>query len=107
MVNRPADEKKPTITSNEIMRMKTSTIREKVVAVVNQIPEERLPQILHLDISLSSRFAIFQKKTDKITNFAGCWKDMPEDLYHDFVNEISQRRKSAFSRRRNLDANIG
>ncbi len=87
--------------------MKISTIREKVVEEVNQIPEERLPQILDLIHHFRVGLQFSRKKTDKITNYAGCWKDMPEDLYQDFMSEVSQRRQAAFSRRRNRETNVG
>ena len=86
--------------------MKTSTIREKVVEEVNQIPEERLPQVLDLIHHFRISLQFSRKKTDKITTYAGCWKDMPEDIFQDFINEISQRRQTSFSRRRNREANI-
>ena len=87
--------------------MKTSTIREKVVEEVNQIPEERLPQILDLIYHFRIGLQFSKGRKDKTADFAGSWKDMPEALYQDFMSEVSRRRKSAFSRRRNLDANIG
>jgi hypothetical protein len=31
--------------------------------------------------------------------FAGCWKDMPEKIFNEFLQDIGQRRKKAFSRR--------
>lgn len=32
--------------------------------------------------------------------FAGAWSDMPDEVFNDFLAEVSQRRKTAFSRRR-------
>ena len=87
--------------------MKTSTIREKVVEEVNQIPEEKLPQILDLIHHFRIGLQLSRKEPDKITNFAGCWKDMPEVIYQEFIYEISQRRRTAFSRRLNREADIG
>ena len=87
--------------------MKTSTIREKVVEEVNQIPEEKLPQILDLIHHFRVGLQLSRKQADKITNYAGCWKDMPEDIYKEFINEISKRRHFAFSRRRDHEADIG
>jgi hypothetical protein len=88
-------------------KMKTSTIRKKVVEEVNQIPEEKLPQILDLIHHFRIGLQLAKKKDHRITSYAGCWKDMPEEVYREFVNEISQRRHTAFSRRRNSEADIG
>lgn len=80
--------------------MKISSIREKVVEEVKQIPEEKLPQILDLIHRFRLGLQFSRKPTDKITSYAGCWKDMPEDIYQDFMSEVNQRRHTAFSGRR-------
>jgi len=36
---------------------------------------------------------------EKILSFAGCWEDMPDEIYNDFLSEIKHRRKEAFSGR--------
>ncbi len=71
--------------------MKISSIREKVVDEVNQIPEERLAQILDLIHHFRLGLQISEKKTTKITDFGGCWKDMPDEVYQDFIDDISKR----------------
>jgi len=81
-------------------KMKISTIREKVVEEVNQIPEEKLAQILDLIHHFRIGLQLSRKKHSRITSYAGCWEDMPEDIYIELINEISQRRHTAFSRRR-------
>ncbi len=35
--------------------------------------------------------------------YAGSWKDMPEAVYQDFINEVAQRRSQAFSRRQDRE----
>jgi hypothetical protein len=36
-------------------------------------------------------------KPKSILAFAGCWKDMPDDMFNDFTAEVRQRRQ-AFAR---------
>ena len=36
----------------------------------------------------------------KILDFAGAWKDMPEDDFDSLVNDVYERRKGAFKNRR-------
>lgn len=79
--------------------MKTSSIRERVVEEVNQILEEKLEQILDLIHHFRLGLQISKKKNTTITDFAGCWKDMPEAVYQDFIDEITKRRQMAFSAR--------
>jgi hypothetical protein len=87
--------------------MKTYSIRDKVVEEVNQIPEEKLEPILDLIHHFRIGLQISKKQTLKITDFSGCWKDIPEDLYRDFIHEINQRRHTAFSGRRTRETDIG
>jgi hypothetical protein len=35
--------------------------------------------------------------------FAGCWEDMPEEEFENFSEEIAERRKRAFSERREYE----
>lgn len=87
--------------------MKTSTICEKVVDEIKQIPEERQQQILDVIHQFRIGLQVSKKKTHKIGNYAGCWKDMPEDMYRDFLNEVNQRRHTAFSGRRDHETKVG
>ena len=87
--------------------MKTASIREKVVEEVNLIPEEKMPQILDLIRHFRIGLEFSRKKSHKNRNFAGSWKDMSDEMYDEFVNEINQRRRSAFSRRQERETHIG
>jgi len=37
-----------------------------------------------------------KRSIDQVKKFAGCWSDMPEELFNKFLEEIKQRRKQAF-----------
>lgn len=87
--------------------MKSSSLREKVVEEVNQIPEEKLAPVLELIHHFRLGLQISKKKAAKATEFAGCWKDMPEEAYRDLIDEITKRRQMAFSGRGNREADIG
>ncbi len=39
--------------------------------------------------------------------FAGCWNDMPEEVFDEFISDIVHRRKQAFSGRRSDEKSIG
>lgn len=87
--------------------MKTSTIYEKMVDEIKQIPEERQKQIFDIIHHFRIGLQISQKNTHQPGNYAGCWKDMPQDIYEDFLNEVNQRRHTAFSRRRDIETDNG
>ena len=88
-------------------KMKTSRIRKQVVEEISKIPDEKLPQMLDLIHRFKRELKISPTKRNKITSYSGCWKDIPEDTYREFMEEISQRRRTAFSRRRRSAANVG
>ena len=41
--------------------------------------------------------------TEEIMHFAGCWEDMQEEEFDSFSEDIFNRRKTAFSRRREFE----
>lgn len=86
--------------------MSISIVREKVIKEVQLIPEEKLSEIynfLHF-----FRLGIQKSKgnSKEILKFAGSWKDMPEDIFQEFADDIVKRRKNAFSGRRTSGTSI-
>lgn len=87
--------------------MNVSKLRAKVVEEIQNIPEEKLSELLKLihAFKLKSEPASFPHNS--IMNFAGCWNDLPEDTYTEFLDDISLRRQQAFSQRQNREASLG
>ena len=87
--------------------MGKSVIRDKVIEELKLIPEYKLSEIY--DFIHYFRIGLQESKgnIDKIMEFAGCWKEMSENLFNEFLEEIRQRRNLAFSRRRNDEASTG
>ncbi len=86
--------------------MSISIVREKIIKEVQLIPEEKLSEIynfLHF-----FRLGIQKPKgnSKEILKFAGSWKDMPEDIFQEFADDIVKRRKNAFSGRRTSGTSI-
>jgi len=86
--------------------MKTSTVLDKVLEEVKLIPTEKLPEILDVIHYFRVGLQFSNTRSNRTASFAGCWRDMPDDLYDEFVNEITERRQVAFSRRRDREALI-
>ena len=84
--------------------MKTSITRNKILKEVERVPEEKLPELL--DLIHDYRVGLQPPEDKSGIKYAGCWKDMPDDMYQDFINEITQRRSQAFSRRRDREADL-
>jgi hypothetical protein len=90
----------------EVIEMKISKMREKLVDEISQIPDEKVPEIfdfihhfrLGLDLKISN--------PQKILKLAGSWNDMSEADFSEFQNGIKSRRKNAFISRRNSETSI-
>jgi hypothetical protein len=87
--------------------MAKSAIRDRVISEVELIPEHKLSEIF--DFIHYFRVGLQKSKGnfEQIMQFAGCWKDMPEDTFNNFLVEIRRRRKQAFSKRRSGEARTG
>jgi len=44
-----------------------------------------------------------QDNAEEIMQFAGCWEDMPDQEFENFSEGIAERRKRAFSGRRECE----
>lgn len=83
--------------------METTSLRDKVFKELCLIPEEKLPEILDFLHHFRVGTQIFKSKAERRTDFSGCWQDMPDEIYRDFVDEVALRRHSAFSGRQNRE----
>ena len=74
--------------------------RERVIEEIELIPEEKLTELF--DFLHYFRLGLQKSKgsSAEIMKFAGCWQEMPEELFQEFTEEIMQRRKNAFTGRR-------
>jgi heterodisulfide reductase subunit A-like polyferredoxin len=79
--------------------MTESIIRDRVMKEIKLIPEHKLSEVY--DFIHYFRIGLQKSKgnVDQIMKFAGCWKDMPEKIFNEFLQDIGQRRKKAFPRR--------
>ncbi|MBI5893408.1 MAG: hypothetical protein HZB79_07140 [Deltaproteobacteria bacterium] len=87
--------------------MGESIIRGRVIDEIKRIPENKLPEVY--DFLHFFRLGLQKSKggVEETMKFAGCWDDMPDKIFNDFLDEIRQRRDAAFSRRRRSEARIG
>ena len=76
--------------------MNTTTLREKVIDEINHLPDKQLQQLLDVIHSFPSIHSVSHEHNDGIHDYAGCWKDMPDEVYEDFISEIYERLKNVF-----------
>lgn len=86
--------------------MEGLVIRNRVMEEIKFIPEHKLAEVY--DFIHYFRVGLQKSKAtiDQITQFAGCWNDMSEDVFNDFSEETKHRRNQAFARRRSDEAGI-
>ncbi|MEA5419495.1 hypothetical protein VB712_09680 [Spirulina sp. CCNP1310] len=81
--------------------MTSILIKNKVLQEIDLIPEDRLIDLYNFIHDFRLGLEKSQKTNNKpISAFAGCWQDMPDEIFNDFTTEIKQRRQQAFTRRR-------
>lgn len=87
------------------MSVDATGIRTKVIEEINLLPVERLIDLYNLihyfRIGIEQSHTIEQPQVAKVMALAGSWSDMPADDFTDFLEEIEERRQSAFQTRRN------
>lgn len=80
---------------------------KQVIEEIKRIPENKLTEIYDFLHFFRLGLQKSNGSMEEIMKFAGCWNDMPDEVFNDFLNEIRERREMAFSRRRRSEAGIG
>jgi hypothetical protein len=80
--------------------MEQLQMREKVIAELRGIPDEKMEKIYEYIRLLQIEPQNSKTNADKIMGFAGCWSDMPDNAFSDFIQEVKDRRAQAFAGRR-------
>lgn len=86
----------------------TLLLKNKVLQEIELIPENKLADVYNFIHYF--RLGLEKSSTEQQKNilaYAGCWEDMPDDMFIDFTNEITQRRRHAFVGRRNNEGSTG
>ena len=83
--------------------MNASEIQLKMIDEIRLIPQDRLSRLYDLIHFYRLGLEANQNNSAEIMQFAGCWEDMPNEEFENFINEISERRKQTLSRRRNYE----
>jgi hypothetical protein len=86
---------------NEVIEMKITTMREKLVDEISQIPDEKVPEIFDFIHHFRLGLNVKESNPQNILKLAGSWNDMSEADFTEFQNELKSRRKNAFTSRRN------
>ena len=81
-------------------------LREKVIKEIELIPLDKLNEVYNFVHFFRIGLEETKVNKEKILSFAGCWNDMSDEMFDDFMEDIGQRRREAFLGRRN-ETSIG
>lgn len=71
-----------------------------IIDEIKLIPNDKLAELYDFIHFYRLGLETTKNSTLEIMSFAGCWEDMPDEEFQNFLKEISDRRRHAFSRRR-------
>ena len=80
--------------------MNPAILRQKFIEQIQRLSDEKLNElyeIIHF-FRIDAEHAEPYSK-DNVMRFAGCWDDMSDSEFNTWLNEISERRLTAFSGR--------
>ena len=81
--------------------MKSTLARNKLLKEIAKIPDDKVADIYRLIHYFRLGIQSQKGNPEKILKLSGSWKDMSENDFNDFLNEVKDRRKTAFLSRRN------
>lgn len=77
--------------------MNLTTGRERVLKEVSLIPEDKLAEVYAILHYFRLGIKAARKNVQPVMQYAGCWQDMPDQVFAEFIQEITARRRRAFS----------
>jgi hypothetical protein len=86
--------------------MNDSDLRTKVLEEIQRVPENQLSELYDLVHSFRLSATFNRTLPQELMQFAGCWSDMSDETYTDWLDDISLRRQQAFSNRQNREASF-
>ncbi len=89
------------INSKKITTMSLSSERVKILQELDLIPDNRLSELYHVLHDFRLGLKASGESQHAILSYAGCWRDLPDDTFKFFLQEVMQRRQQAFTMRRN------
>jgi len=78
----------------------TDDPKQKVVNELEQIPQDKLPELYELIHQYRLGLEPHEGRRAQILQLAGSWEAMTDEEFRVFVEEITERRSTAFAGRR-------
>jgi hypothetical protein len=77
-----------------------SAEKNKVLKEISLIPEDKLPAVYQWLHYFRLGLEASRGRTRSVMSYAGCWQDLPEQVFDTFMEDLALRRRQAFTRRR-------
>lgn len=76
-------------------------LKSKVLQEIEQIPEDKLADLYNFIHQFRLKLER-RKATEGVSflAFAGCWTDLSDEVFDEFIEDVNTRRQNAFARRR-------
>lgn len=78
--------------------MNSSTLKTKVLEEIDLVPEDKLPQVYDFIHYFRLGLETSGSDANRIMQFAGCWQDMPDDMFTEFLASIPHFARGLVSR---------
>ena len=76
--------------------MNISTLRTQILEEISLIPGNKLPDLYDFIHYFRLGLEASKGNDKQIIQFAGCWQDMPDEIFSQFSKELAERRRRAF-----------
>ena len=73
--------------------------QEQVLREIELIPKDQLPTVYSLLHHFRLGLETTQKRAQSVMRHAGCWQDMPKEVFAELTEDLQLRRHTAFSGR--------
>lgn len=80
--------------------MEITEIQDKVMEEIKLVPKERLPELYDFIHFFRLGLETAGDDSGEVMRFAGCWRDMTDEEFKEFSDEIAERRKASSRRTR-------
>ena len=79
--------------------MSLSVTKEKLINEISLLPEDKLAEVYNFIHYFRLGTEKTKQKENNIMSYSGTWKDMDDEVFEDYLSDISERRNKAFSHR--------